>query len=160
MEITATEFKSNFGRYLAAVDREDVVITRNGKPVARLVSERAYASGAAELDKLLMVHENAVDIYNSYGAGASGSHGTSDASGSPGSPGAPDAGAAAVPELGIGEWLLTHDGEPVAKVTPIIKKKKRMLGFMGKAPASDKEIAALLESEWTEEDEEEWLSKL
>jgi prevent-host-death family protein len=36
MIITATEFKSNLGRYLDLVGDEDIVITRNGKRIAKL----------------------------------------------------------------------------------------------------------------------------
>lgn len=36
MVVTATELKSNLGRYLEMVENEDIVITRNGKRVARL----------------------------------------------------------------------------------------------------------------------------
>jgi prevent-host-death family protein len=34
--ITATEFKSNLSRYLDLAGEEDIVITRNGKRIARL----------------------------------------------------------------------------------------------------------------------------
>ena len=37
MIVTATEFKTNIGKYLSLADREDVVITRNGRGVAKLV---------------------------------------------------------------------------------------------------------------------------
>lgn len=36
MIVTATDFKSNLGRYLELVESEDIVITRNGKRIARL----------------------------------------------------------------------------------------------------------------------------
>ena len=36
MIITATEFKSNLGHYLEAVEKEDIIITRNGKRIAKL----------------------------------------------------------------------------------------------------------------------------
>jgi prevent-host-death family protein len=36
MIITATEFKSNLGRYLGLAGEEDIVITRNGRRIARL----------------------------------------------------------------------------------------------------------------------------
>lgn len=36
MIITATEFKSNLGHYLELVEQEDIIITRNGKRIARL----------------------------------------------------------------------------------------------------------------------------
>ena len=38
--VTATEFKSNIGKYLALVATEDIFITKNGKNVARLSSTR------------------------------------------------------------------------------------------------------------------------
>ncbi|MBQ0079093.1 MAG: type II toxin-antitoxin system Phd/YefM family antitoxin [Eubacterium sp.] len=37
MEITATEFKTNFGHYIDLVGQEELIITKNGKRVARLV---------------------------------------------------------------------------------------------------------------------------
>ena len=36
MTVTATEFKTNLGKYLDAVAEEDVFITKNGKIVAQL----------------------------------------------------------------------------------------------------------------------------
>ena len=36
MIITATEFKANLGHYLEMVPKEDIVITRNGKRIAKL----------------------------------------------------------------------------------------------------------------------------
>jgi hypothetical protein len=62
--------------------------------------------------------------------------------------------------LDVDEWLITRDGEPVARITPIPKKKRRILGFFKGPEATPEEEAALLESEWTEEIEKEWLSKL
>ena len=38
MEVTATEFKSNFGHYLEQSRFEDIWIKKNGKAVAKLVS--------------------------------------------------------------------------------------------------------------------------
>lgn len=38
--VTSTEFKSNIGHYLSLVSEEDIVITRNGKRVARLIEEK------------------------------------------------------------------------------------------------------------------------
>ena len=40
MIITSTEFKSNIGHYLSLVNKEDIIITRNGKRVARLTEEK------------------------------------------------------------------------------------------------------------------------
>lgn len=38
MIVTATEFKSNLGKYLDMVATQDVYITKNGKSIARLTS--------------------------------------------------------------------------------------------------------------------------
>ena len=38
LEITATEFKSNLGRYLKLVSSEDIFVTKNGKYIARLMN--------------------------------------------------------------------------------------------------------------------------
>lgn len=38
MRITATEFKKNLGRYLELVSNEDILITKNGKIVAKLIN--------------------------------------------------------------------------------------------------------------------------
>ena len=36
IQITSTEFKKNLGKYLTIVSREDIVITRNGIPIAQV----------------------------------------------------------------------------------------------------------------------------
>lgn len=41
MSITATEFKSNLGKYLQLAESEDIFITRNGKVVAKLSNPNA-----------------------------------------------------------------------------------------------------------------------
>lgn len=38
MNITATEFKLNMGRYLKLVQTEDIWISKNGKTIAKLVN--------------------------------------------------------------------------------------------------------------------------
>lgn len=43
MIITATEFKTNFGKYLELVPKEDIFITRNGKIVAKIVNPQISA---------------------------------------------------------------------------------------------------------------------
>ena len=46
MIVTATEFKTNIGRYLSLAENEDILITKNGQNIAKLVSakeERSYA---------------------------------------------------------------------------------------------------------------------
>jgi prevent-host-death family protein len=40
MLVTATEFKSNIGKYLTLVANEDIFITKNGKSVAKLTSTK------------------------------------------------------------------------------------------------------------------------
>ena len=39
MTVTATEMKTNFGKYLELVENGDIIITRNGRKIARLVKE-------------------------------------------------------------------------------------------------------------------------
>ncbi|OEF96882.1 hypothetical protein BHF68_07000 [Desulfuribacillus alkaliarsenatis] len=36
MEVTATEFKKNLGKYLTLVNKEEIIITRNGIPIAQI----------------------------------------------------------------------------------------------------------------------------
>lgn len=38
MQVTATEFKLNFGKYLDMLLTEDIWITRNGKTVAKVIN--------------------------------------------------------------------------------------------------------------------------
>lgn len=38
MSITATEFKTNFSKYLLLAATEDILITRNGKTIAKLTN--------------------------------------------------------------------------------------------------------------------------
>ncbi|MCL5781715.1 MAG: type II toxin-antitoxin system prevent-host-death family antitoxin [Firmicutes bacterium] len=38
MLITATEFKSNIGKYLALASKEEIIITKNGKRIAKLTN--------------------------------------------------------------------------------------------------------------------------
>jgi prevent-host-death family protein len=40
MFVTATELKSNIGKYLLLVSKEDIFITKNGKSVAKLSSAK------------------------------------------------------------------------------------------------------------------------
>lgn len=43
MTVTATEFKTNFGKYLQMIATEDIFITKNGKPIAKLVNPHVSA---------------------------------------------------------------------------------------------------------------------
>lgn len=41
MSVTATEFKTNLGKYLMLAESEDIYITKNGKVVAKLTNPNA-----------------------------------------------------------------------------------------------------------------------
>ena len=43
MIVTATEFKTNFGKYLDMISKEDIFITRNGKTIAKVVNPQISA---------------------------------------------------------------------------------------------------------------------
>jgi prevent-host-death family protein len=43
MFVSSTEFKTNLGRYLDLVTSEDIIITRNGRKIAKLVKEEEDA---------------------------------------------------------------------------------------------------------------------
>lgn len=43
MIITATEFKMNLGKYLSLVTQEDIIITKNGHAIAKLVNPNISA---------------------------------------------------------------------------------------------------------------------
>jgi prevent-host-death family protein len=45
MFVNATDVKNNFGRYLEMLAREDVIVVRNGKPVARLCPHSGWDQG-------------------------------------------------------------------------------------------------------------------
>ena len=38
MVVTATEFKTHFGKYIESIAKEDIFITRNGKTIAKVVN--------------------------------------------------------------------------------------------------------------------------
>jgi prevent-host-death family protein len=48
MLVTATEFKSNIGKYLTLVMKEDIFITKNGKSVAKLTSAKQDKAAVME----------------------------------------------------------------------------------------------------------------
>ena len=43
MIVTATEFKTNFGKYLDMISQEDIFITRNGKTIAKVINPQISA---------------------------------------------------------------------------------------------------------------------
>ncbi len=65
MIVKATEIKNNFGKYLKALDTGDVIVTKNGSPVAR-ISKCDDWRGVSRNDEAGMVSEAAVP-YNSGG---------------------------------------------------------------------------------------------
>jgi prevent-host-death family protein len=61
MLITATEFKENIGKYLAFVKSEDIIITKNGKPVAKLTD--INKNGALLTDSLIgVISDPTIDL--------------------------------------------------------------------------------------------------
>ena len=51
MSITATELKLNLSNYLLLAEKEDICITKNGRPIAKLVSP--YQDKLKLVDELL-----------------------------------------------------------------------------------------------------------
>ena len=43
MIVTATEFKTNLGKYLDMLTKEDIFITRNGKIIAKVINPQVSA---------------------------------------------------------------------------------------------------------------------
>ena len=39
MQVSSTELKTNLGKYLDLLNNEDIIITRNGRKIAKLVKE-------------------------------------------------------------------------------------------------------------------------
>ena len=52
MQVTATEFKTNFGKYLSLASKEEIHITKNGSCVAKLIPPKPQIS---VIDKLIGV---------------------------------------------------------------------------------------------------------
>ena len=144
MEITATELKLNLSKYLDAANNEPIVITKNGKAIAQLTGMRTFKYDLSELEQWIKQTASASVLgegAETYGASTTNPGGTDDTCAS---------------KEG---WMLTLNGEPVAQLTPILKqRKKRRLGFMDCPPASEETIAALFESEWTDDDYEQWVN--
>ncbi|MCL2048653.1 MAG: type II toxin-antitoxin system Phd/YefM family antitoxin [Defluviitaleaceae bacterium] len=49
IQVTATDFKINLGKYLTLVERENIHITKNGMDIAILVPPRSQASVIDEI---------------------------------------------------------------------------------------------------------------
>jgi prevent-host-death family protein len=147
MEITATELKLNLGKYLEASNDEEVIITKNGKAIARLIGAKRFKYDLSEL----VEWEAKIKENHRLGEAPAPGYGTSGA----GATDASDPG-----DTPADLWMLTHNGEPVAQLTPVLKeKKKRRLGFISGPPTSEETIEALLESDFSDEDYERWLNE-
>ena len=145
MEITATELKLNLGKYLEVSNDEEVVITKNGKAIARLTGTRGFRYDLSELEEWEAKMKGLYKV----GESTSSSYGPADA-------GTPGADSMAQSDI----WMLTHNGEPVAQVNPFPRqKKKRRLGFISGPPVSEETEAALFESDFSDEDYERWLNE-
>lgn len=60
MIVTATEFRSNLGKYLDMVATQDVYIAKNGKNIARLT--RLFSNKLAVLDELVGIASQPGDM--------------------------------------------------------------------------------------------------
>jgi len=140
MEITATELKTNLGKYLEECKSREIIITKNGKPVAHLIGEAAYEHDQAELsawqEKMAGLYKLGEATVPEYGSGS----------------------AKAADPADTNAWMLTHNGEPIARIMPV-KKPKRKIGFIKGPPVSEETDAALFESDWSDEDYERWLNE-
>ena len=54
IQITATDFKANLGKYLAIVGREDVHITKNGSDIAVLTAPKSKSSWVDDLTGIIL----------------------------------------------------------------------------------------------------------
>jgi prevent-host-death family protein len=143
MEITATELKLNLGKYLEAANDEVIVITKNGKAIAKLIGTRSYKYDFSELEEFeAQIKKGAV-----LGEAPAHEYGT-------------ESGFYTAGDSKADTWLLTHNGEPVAQLKPFMKqKRKRILGFLDGPPVSEETNAALFESDFSGEDYERWLNE-
>ena len=60
MTVTATEFKTNLGKYLEIVLDEDIFITKNGKVIAQL--SKPQFNKLAALRSLVGIANNGTDV--------------------------------------------------------------------------------------------------
>ncbi len=62
MIVNATEFKTRAGKYLGIVDKEEVIITRNGKEVAKLVPIKKEGTPNADFLYGLLADSDKKDV--------------------------------------------------------------------------------------------------
>lgn len=48
MRVSATEFKTRVGKYLELVDKEEIIITKNGREVAKLIPAKKEGTPNAD----------------------------------------------------------------------------------------------------------------
>ncbi|GHU61808.1 hypothetical protein AGMMS49983_02180 [Clostridia bacterium] len=129
MEITATQFKTNLGKYLEEAGDEEIVITKNGKAIARLLGPEG-GGRSEETAKAVYTYTPLEEVFAEF------LHETTAVY---------EAGTEGVYE----DWVLMHGDEPIAKLEPI-KKRKRTIGFCHLTPDANGNIpdsdAALFES--------------
>ena len=53
IQVTATAFKANLGKYFSLVDREDIHITKNGRGIAVLTAPKAKHSWVDDLTGII-----------------------------------------------------------------------------------------------------------
>jgi prevent-host-death family protein len=53
IQITATDFKANLGKYLSLVSREEIHITKNGADIAVLVAPKAKRAWVDDLTGII-----------------------------------------------------------------------------------------------------------
>lgn len=71
MIIKSTEIKNNFGKYLKLLDKEDIIVTRNGTPVARITRHKDWDGGGKIREKveqygyggIKMIFEEFMEMY-------------------------------------------------------------------------------------------------
>ncbi|GMQ59872.1 type II toxin-antitoxin system Phd/YefM family antitoxin [Vallitalea sediminicola] len=69
MIVNSTDIKTNFGKYLDLVQKEDIVITRNKKPVAKLIKYSKYrdiikdSSGDYVYDNSEVTYDEFIEVY-------------------------------------------------------------------------------------------------
>ncbi len=66
MLVKSTEVKLNFGKYLQIVQNEDVVITKNGKVIAKMVKASEKKAALETLDLLTknMINDEEISLEN------------------------------------------------------------------------------------------------
>ena len=71
--ITATEFKENFGKYLELGSKEDILVTKNGKPFVRIMSANGSSTWESFFDKYEgSMDEKEIDLSDPIAAGIVG----------------------------------------------------------------------------------------